>query len=221
MSDTALMGGYPYAAQSRNPFNYSKFEQIDRDVTTAWLTLTEITNQLNLFGDTSQNTYLSSVELATRFAIEDFLGLSIFPTKYRVYYGGEGMVATPSSLDLPEVSLNANPTLAGVTINSLGYWNDSTPSVFTALTGYYYDATGNKVILASLPSNINTNMTAPIVMEYTTAANPLASYPVIKQAGLLLLTHIYNNRSNTTDVQLKNIPFGVATLLRPYKPLVL
>ena len=221
MSDTALMGGYPYAAQSRNPFNYSKFEQIERDVTTAWLTLTEITNQLNLFGDTSQNTYLSSVELATRFAIEDFLGLSIFPTKYRVYYGGEGMVATPSSLDLPEVSLNANPALAGVTINSLGYWNDSTPSVFTALTGYYYDATGNKVILASLPSNINTNMTAPIVMEYTTVANPLASYPVIKQAGLLLLTHIYNNRSNTTDVQLKEIPFGVANLLRPYKPLVM
>jgi hypothetical protein len=221
MSDTALMGGYPYAAQSRNPFNYSKFEQIERDVTTAWLTLTEITNQLNLFGDTSQNTYLSSVELATRFAIEDFLGLSIFPTKYRVYYGGEGMVATPSSLDLPEVSLNANPALAGVTINSLGYWNDSTPSVFTALTGYYYDATGNKVILASLPSNINTNMTAPIVMEYTTVANPLASYPVIKQAGLLLLTHIYNNRSNTTDVKLKEIPFGVANLLRPYKPLVM
>jgi len=221
MSDTALMGGYPYAAQSRNPFNYSKFEQIERDVTTAWLTLTEITNQLNLFGDTSQNTYLSSVELATRFAIEDFLGLSIFPTKYRVYYGGEGMVATPSSLDLPEVSLNANPALAGVTINSLGYWNDSTPSVFTALTGYYYDATGNKVILASLPSNINTNMTAPIVMEYTTVANPLASYPVIKQAGLLLLTHIYNNRSTTTDIKLKDIPFGVATLLRPYKPLIM
>jgi hypothetical protein len=44
---------------------------------------------------------------------------------------------------------------------------------------------------------------------------------VIKQAGLMLLTHIYNNRSNTTDVQLKEIPFGVATLLRPYKPLVM
>jgi len=221
MSDSALMGGYPYAAQSRNPFNYSKFEQIDRNVSTAWLTLTEITNQLNLFGDGSQDVYLSSIELATRFAIEDYLGLSIFATKYRVYYGGEGMVASPSSLDLPEVSLNANPALPGVTINSLGYWNDSTPSVFTALTGYYYDPTGNKVILASLPSDINTNMTAPIVMEYTTAANPIASYPVIKQAGLLLLTHIYNNRSNSTEVKLKEIPFGVATLLRPYKPLVM
>jgi len=32
---------------------------------------------------------------------------------------------------------------------------------------------------------------------------------------------LYNNRSNTTDNQLKDIPFGVATLLRPYKPLVM
>jgi hypothetical protein len=49
----------------------------------------------------------------------------------------------------------------------------------------------------------------------------LSTYPVIKQAGLLLFTHLYNNRSNTTDIQLKEIPFGVATLLRPYKPLVM
>tara|TARA_R110000868_G_scaffold272773_2_gene532040 strand:- start:23383 stop:24048 length:666 start_codon:yes stop_codon:yes gene_type:complete len=221
MADAALLGGYPYAAQSRNPFNYSKVEQINRDVVTEWLTLNEITQQLNLFMDESQDTYLLSLELATRFAIEDYLGLSIFPVTYRVYYGGEGLVASPSSLDLPEVSQNLYPSMSGVTINSLGYYSDGTPSVFTQLTGYYYDPTGNKVILASLPSNINTNMTAPIVMEYTTAANPLQTYPVIKQAALLLLTHLYNNRSNTTDVQLKQIPFGVATLLRPYKPLVM
>ena len=221
MADTSLLGGYPYAAQSRNPFNYSKFEQIARDTSTAWLTLDEVTNQLNLFGDESQDSYLSSLELATRFAIEDYLGLSIFPIKYRVWYGAEGLVASPSSLDLPEVSQNFSSTSAGVTINSLGFWSDGTPSVFTLLTGYTYDASGNKVIVGSLPSNINTNMTAPIVMEYTTAANPLQSYPVIKQAGLLLLTHLYNNRSNTTDVQMREIPFGVAALLRPYKPLVM
>ena len=221
MSDTALMGGYPYAAQSRNPFNYSKFEQIGRDVSTAWLTLDEITNQLNLFDDESQDSYILSLELATRFAIEDYLGLSIFPVTYRVWYGAEGMVATPSSLDLPEVSQNINSLLPGVTINAVGFWNDSTPSVFTALTGYYYDPTGNKVILGSLPSNINTNMTAPIVLEYSTVANPLQTYPVIKQAALLLLTHLYNNRSDTTDTKLNNIPFGVSTLLRPYKNLVM
>jgi hypothetical protein len=37
----------------------------------------------------------------------------------------------------------------------------------------------------------------------------------------LLLTHLYNQRSNTVDGQLKEIPFGVSTLLRSYKPLVM
>jgi hypothetical protein len=64
-------------------------------------------------------------------------------------------------------------------------------------------------------------MTAPIVIDYTTAPNPIAAYPVIKQAGLLLLTHLYNNRANATEVKLKDIPFGVTTLLRNYKPLVM
>ena len=44
MADT--LGQVPYAA-TRNPFNYTKVEQIARDLTTNWLTLDEITNQLN------------------------------------------------------------------------------------------------------------------------------------------------------------------------------
>ncbi len=217
------MAGMPFGAQTRNPFNYSKVEQISRDIATQWLTTQEITDHLNLFDDESQDTYLESLELATRMAIEDYLGMSIFPVKYRVWYGAESLVASPTSLDLPEVSQNFNSAQAGVVINSLKYWNDSTPSVLTTIAAsqYYYDASGNKVIVASLPTDINSSMTAPIIVEYTTAANPLAAYPVIKQAGLLLLTHLYNNRANATETKLKDIPFGVTTLLRSYKPLVM
>jgi hypothetical protein len=86
---------------------------------------------------------------------------------------------------------------------------------------YYYDPSGNKVVLESLPSNLNSSMTSPVYCDYTTVANPLASYPVIQQAGLLLFVHLYNNRSNTSEASLKDIPFGVSTLLRPYKPLVM
>jgi hypothetical protein len=126
-------------------------------------------------------------------------------------------------LDLPEVSQNQYPDMAGVQIERVAYWDNSTPPVLTTVsaTQYYYDASGNKVIIQSLPTTINSQMTAPIICEYTTAPNPLQTYPVIKQAGLLLFTHLYNNRSNTTDNQLKDIPFGVSTLLRPYKPLVM
>jgi len=223
MSVNEFQLGAPFGAQTRNPFNYVKAEQINRDSSTGWLTLDEITQQLNLFGDESQDTYLKSIELATRQAIEDYLGLSIFPLSYRVWYGSESLVASPICLDLPEVSQNFYPGQAGVTIDSLGYYTDAFPPVYTTIasSNYYYDASGNKVILNSLPTSINSIMTAPIVVNYSTVANPISAYPVIKQAGLLLLTHLYNNRSNTTDSLLREIPFGVATLLRPYKTLVM
>ena len=213
----------PFGAQTRNPFNYAKVEQIGRDSSTAWLTLDEMTNQLNLFDDTSQDTYIASLGIATRQAIEDYLGMSILPVTYRVWYGSESLVASPISLDLPEVSQNTNPALSGVTINSVGYWNDAFPPVFQTITNtnYFYDASGNKVIVNNLPTDVNSVMSAPIIVEYSTVANPLANYPVIKQAGLLLMTHLYNNRANATETKLKDIPFGVTTLLRPYKPLVM
>lgn len=215
--------GAPYGASTRNPFSYVKVEQIDRDVVTPWLTLDEITNQINLFEDESQDGYLRSLELAVRQAIEDYLGLSIFSVSYRVFYGAENLAASPVCLDLPEVSQNLYPDMAGVQIDRVAYWNNASPPVLTTVssTQYFYDASGNKVIIQSLPTTINSQMTAPIICDYTTAPNPLQTYPVIKQAGLLLFTHLYNNRSNTTEVQLKDIPFGVSTLLRPYKPLVM
>lgn len=223
MTVQSVLTGLPYGGQSRNPFNYVKVEQINRDVSTNWLTAEEITQQLNLFEDESQDTYIMSLELATRMYIEDFLGMSIFPVTYRVWYGAESLTATPVSLDLPEVSQNLYPNQAGLQVNSVGYYNSLFPPTFVLVqpSQYYYDASGNKIVITSLPTDINTQMTAPIVVEYTTVANPLASYPVIKQAGLLVLTHLYNNRSNTVEKELKTIPYGAEVLLRPYKNLVM
>jgi len=113
MSVENLSSGY-----SNNPFNYAKFEQVDRDIVTQWLTLDEITQQLNLFGDESQDSYLESLELATRMAIEDYLGLSIFSTKWKVYYGNFGFYNTAVFLDLPAVS-GSNQGQSGVTISSV------------------------------------------------------------------------------------------------------
>lgn len=222
MSVDAQLGYLTYGAPTRNPFNYAKFEQTSRDVSTSWLTLDEIGNQLNLFDDQSQDAYLQGLELAVRMAIEDFLGLSIFATSYRVWYNAASLYGTPLTLDLPEVSQGQNGN-ADVTINSVKYWtDDSTPQLMTVSSStYYYDPSGNKVVLSNLPTNLNSSMTSPVYCEYTTAANPISAYPVIKQAGLLLLTHLYNNRSETTGPIQHNIPWGVQVLLRPYKPLVM
>jgi hypothetical protein len=185
--------------------------------------LEEITQQLNLFQDESQDSYLLGLELATRMAIEDYLGMSIFPITYKAYYGAtNNSMGMQTALDLPEVSQNFN-NQAGTVINSVAYYNNDPVPILTVIAAsqYYYDPTGNRVIVNALPNNISTTMANPIVVVWQTKANPLAQYPVIKQAGLLLLTHLYNNRSNTTMGVLHNIPFGVEALLRPYKPLVL
>jgi hypothetical protein len=207
-----------FYASNRNPFNYVKIEQVARDYVTQWLTLDEITQQLNLFQDESQDSYLSSLEVATRFAIEDYLGMAVFPTQYRVYYANPGLSSAAIYLDLPEVSQGRN----GAVINSVGLWTDLPPVLTFLPTGtYWYDSTGNRVIIQSLPNTVNQYNANPLEVLYTIPSNPIMQYPVIKQAGLLLLTHLYNNRSNTTEVALKSIPFGVDALLRSYKPLVM
>ena len=205
-------------SSNRNPFNYVKIEQVARDYVTRWLTLDEITQQLNLFEDESQDSYLTSLEVATRFAIEDYLGMAVFPTQYRIYYGNPGLTSSAIYLDLPEVSQGRS----GATINSVGLWTDLPPVLtFLPTDTYWYDSTGNRVIIQSLPNTVNQYNANPLEVLYTIPANSIMQYPVIKQAGLLLLTHLYNNRSNTTEVSLKTIPFGVDVLLRPYKTLIM
>lgn len=213
----------PYLGTSRNPYSYEKIEQVGRDIQTQWLSLEEITQQLNLFDDISQDNYLTSLEVATRMAIEDYLGMTIFYAQWRVYYGSYvGMTGTQVMLDLPEVS-QANQFNAGTVIDLVQYYNGGNPPQLITLnkSSYYYDPTGNKVVVNGLPDSASLIMTNPIIVTYTTNASPLAQYPVIKAAGLLLLTHLYNNRSNTVETKITEIPFGVAQLLRPYKPLVM
>lgn len=211
----------PFYSDQRNPYNYAKFEQVNRDVATPWLTLSEITQQLNLFDDESQDTYLKSLELATRMAIEDYIGAAIYPTTYKVYYTNFGLYNTAVYLDLPEVAISAFNTV-GVTINLLQYYSTSNVTPVTiASTSYSYDPTGNRVIVNTIPNTLNQQVANPIVLTYTQNSGFLSTYPVIKQAALMLLTHLYNNRSNTSDTMLREVPFGVATLLRPYKPLVM
>lgn len=215
----------PFYGDNRNPFNYVKVEEVTRDSTTQWITTAELADQLNLFSDSSQDAQLQRLELATRQAIEDYLGMSIFATQFRVYYNDPGTYGLgPTYFDLPQISPPSGVN-SGVTVNSVVYYqkDSNTTPVTISSSAYSYDPTGNRVILSSVPNDINTQIVSPIVITYTANASPLASYPVIKQAGLLLFTHLYNNRSavGQTVGQASQIPFGVDVLLRKYKPLVM
>jgi len=206
-----------FGAGSRNPFNYQKVVQSNRDIVSQWLTLDEITNQLNLFADESQDAYLEALELATRMAIEDYLGFPICNVTYEVGYMISGLMAAPVSLDFPEVSQS------GVTINSVKYYNNLNPPVLTTITSsnYYFDPTGNKLVLFEVPNNINTYMTAPMLCQYTLQGSVIGQYPAVKQAGLMLLTHFYNNRSAISEAKQYQLPWAIDQLLRPYKTLVM
>lgn len=213
----------PFYSNQRNPYNYAKIEQINRDLMTEWLTLQEITDQINLFDDESQDRYLESLELAVRMAIEDYLGMAVFPTQYKVYYPNFGLYNSAIYLDLPEVSARLQ-NQPGVVINKLEcYTSSNTVPVVIAATEYSYDPTGNQVIVTALPNALNQQLANPVVLTYTVNRSPIANYPVVKQAALLLFTHLYNNRSTVSDTthMKAQIPFGVDALLRPYKPLVM
>lgn len=216
----------PFYTTNRNPFNYEKIEQINRDVSTSWLTLEECTQQLNLYDDESQDSYIASLELAARMAIEDYLGFSILPITYRTYYCDPGFTANAIYLDLPETTPITATVPVGVVINSVKFWTGDNNSEINVLdpSNYYLDAGGNRVVVtAGLPEPLAQNMAYPIQVEFTVNSNYVSTYPVIKQAGLMLLTHLYNNRDTVgnTVQQQAQIPFGVSTLLRPYKPLVM
>ena len=129
-------------------------------------------------------------------------------------------------LDLPEVSAIYQGQTPGVTINKVYYYTGTgTPTKNTlAIGNYFYDATGNRIVVSNgLPQPLAQNIANPVEVEYTVNSAFAAQYPVIKQAGLMLLTHLYNSRSTVGDsVQMKaEIPFGVTQLLRAYKPLVM
>jgi hypothetical protein len=126
-------------------------------------------------------------------------------------------------LDLPEVSAPLQGQ-AGVVINRVEcYTQSNTVPTLISSTLYSYDPTGNQVILTALPNALNQQVANPVVVTYTTNRSPIANYPVVKQAGLMLLTHLYNNRSTVSDTthMKAQIPFGVDQLLRPYKTLVM
>jgi hypothetical protein len=122
---------------------------------------------------------------------------------------------------LPEVSIGST----GVTVNSVSYYGvNSNAPITLASSNYFYDQTGNRVVVSAIPTTLNQTFANPIIVTYTQNANPIANYPVVKQAGLMLLTHIYNNRSATSSGAMNTtqmISWGVDTLLRPYKPLVM
>ena len=111
----------------------------------------------------------------------------------------------------------------GIILNSLQYYDVNNVIQTCDPATYFYDEGGAKVVLndTTFPSQVSTKVTNPYVLTFSLSQSPLKNLPVIQQAGLLLLTHLYNNRSATSEKGLVVTPMAVDILLRPYKPLVM
>jgi uncharacterized phiE125 gp8 family phage protein len=211
--DNVVYGGL-YLASNRQPFNWYSLQELERNLTTEWLDLETIRAHLNLYSDTSQDALLEQYELATRQYIEDYLGKSIFSKSYQTNYG-LGVFQDPvTALDIPNAYSN-------VTINLVNYWDENGVNQMVPMGKFTFDDIGAKVIIQSFGTSVDPNRTAPISVQFTVDSNPIATYATVKQAGLLLLAHFYNNRSMTSEKAQTQLPFAFDTLLRPYREIVM
>ena len=211
--DNVVYGGL-YLASNRQPFNWYSLRELERDLTSEWLDLAIVRAHLNLYDDTSQDDLLTEYELATRQYIEDYLGKSIFSKGYQTNYGLNVFQDPITALDLPNAYQN-------VTISQVAFWNQNGTQQIVPTSGFTYDDIGAKVVIQSFGTSVDPNRTAPISVQFTVDENPIATYATVKQAGLLLITHFYNNRSMTSEKSMSQIPFAFDTLLRPYREIVL
>ena len=211
--DNTVYGGL-YLASNRQPFNWYSLKELERDLTTEWLDLAIVRAHLNLYDDTSQDDLLTEYELATRQYIEDYLGKSIFARGYQTNYGLNVFQDPVTALDIPNAYQN-------VTISQVAFWDENGANQIVPTANFLYDDVGAKVVIQSFGTSVDPNRTAPISVQFTVDVNPIATYATVKQAGLLLITHFYNNRSMTAEKTMTQVPFAFDTLLRPYREIVL
>lgn len=213
-------GALSLGGVNATPYNWAKLINTSRDTTSEWIPLDELRDQLNIYGDTSQDAYIQQLELAARFYIEDYLGKPIFQQTYTLYYSNNVIVQPTVQLDVPQSDTHT------LTITEVGFYNQTTPVPDVEIldpSAYYLDPTGSKIVLTSIASEISTTITNPVYAKIRIEEDVVSTYPTVIHAGKLLVVHLYNNRDTIGDTvgEKAEIPFGIKTLLRPYKDLVM
>lgn len=216
MSTSFGYGFESLVPKSYQPYNWGRFEIVTRDTTTDWLDQTLVKQHLNLFDDTSLDDLIAQYELAARRHIETYLGKSIFGQVGRCWYDPSVAYTTSGYLDIPQ----PNGTVA--TTATVSYYSNAFPPVLTAVssTNYFYDPTGSRVVLNG-SINASPLVAYPIIADFTLPQDPIAAEPAVRQAALLLIRHLFDNRSEASEQVLKMNPMGFDSLLRTFKPLIM
>lgn len=173
--------------------------------TTEPVTVTEVETHLRLAAG-SENTYLATLIAAAREYCEMFQNRAYITQTWELTL--DGWPCFPLKLSMPPL----------ISVTSIKYFDTADVETLWADTNYYVDTDsepgriglGYNIVL---PTTTLRSLNA-IKIQYVAGYSASGDVPQsIKQAILLLVGHMYENRETVSPVELKEIPFAVSALL--------
>lgn len=204
-----------------NTNRWSKLTEVSRDYVNDLISVTELRYQLNLYSDTSQDSYLDLLDKTAKVYIEDRLGVSFHTRTVKAYYSPSTFITSGEYTYLP-LPNSFDTTLS---VSSIQYYGLGVKTLTTLATSHwFFDITSERLAVKLSDIQFNTDYESPLVVNLTygsASGSSLSTNPAIKHAAMLLVTHWYRNRSTTSEGMLNNIPHGVDSLLEPYREVLL
>lgn len=173
--------------------------------TTEPVTVTEVETHLRLAAG-SENTYLATLIAAAREYCEMFQNRAYITQTWELTL--DGWPCFPLKIPMPPL----------ISVTSIKYFDTADVETLWADTNYYVDTDsepgriglGYNIVL---PTTTLRSLNA-IKIQYVAGYSASGDVPQsIKQAILLLVGHMYENRETVSPVELKEIPFAVSALL--------
>jgi uncharacterized phiE125 gp8 family phage protein len=127
------------------------------------------------------------------------------------------VTAVADEFPIGRIYLPFGPVLS---VDSVYYYNTSGNAVLWAESNWDFDEFDDSIVLTygnSYP-NVQSGRNNAITITYTAGYNTENPMPKpIYQAMLLLIGHLYENRSSVDLNNLAEVPMGVTLLLQPYR----
>lgn len=169
------------------------------------VTVTEVETHLRLAAG-SENTYLATLIAAAREYCESFQNRAYITQTWELTL--DQWPCFPLKLPMPQL----------VSVTSIKYFDTANVEAIWASSNYFVDVDSEPGRIGlgyniSLPTTTLRAINA-VKIRYVAGYGAAADVPLrTKQAILMLVGHLYENRETVSPVDLKEIPFAVSSLL--------
>lgn len=169
------------------------------------VSLTETKSQLRI-DSTTEDTYLGTLIAAAREYCEMFQNRAYITQTWELTL--DGWPRFPIKLPMPQL----------VSVTSIEYFDTANVEATWASSNYFVDADSEPGRIGlgyniSLPTTTLRAINA-VKIQYVAGYGAASAVPLrTKQAILMLIGHLYENRETVSPVDLKEIPFAVSSLL--------